>query len=118
MPMRRCFKKKKEAGLVIKTFTGNKKDEAICRVGARQDVRHVVSLGNLFVYHTDVTCVARINSKQRIIRFEPVGVGDTDETWTDDCSMGKYGQHTFSHIKVLSAPPYDEEHEITVDLRV
>ncbi len=113
-----CFKKKKEAGLAIKTFTGDRTGAHICRIATNQNVKHVVKLFNLLAYRTDVTCVARIITEHRVIRFNPVGVNDSEEKWTATCSMGKFDRHNFSHVGVLSSPPYDEEHEIRVDLVV
>jgi hypothetical protein len=118
MPKRDCFKKKKEAGLIIKTFTGNRQGKKICKIATRQDVRHLVNLRSLLVYDTDVKCIAQITTKPRIIRFESPNTGDTEERWTAECHLGPFGEHTFSHVRVLSTPPYDEEQEVRVDLEV
>src|SRR5436305_14511758 len=114
--MPKCFKKKKEAGLRIRTFTGEMPRKKICKVAMRRNVRHLVNLKNLLAYDTDVTCIAQITTKPRFIRFESPNADDIEERWTAECHLGKdFGEHTFSHVGVLSAPPYDEEQEIRVD---
>jgi|SRR5947209_5452876 len=118
MPKPDCFKKKKEAGLIIKTFTGDRGGKKICSIGPRQDVRHILNLRSLLVYQTDVKCIAQITTKLRITRFVSANAGDTGERWTADCSLDPFGDHTFSHVRVLSEPPYDEEQEIRVDLEI
>lgn len=117
---RDCYKKKKEAGLAITTLTGDKKEKVVCQIGARQDVRHHVKVRSLFAYHTEIECVARITTGQRVIRFLSPVPGDTEDRWTarGEIAVRTFGECKFSHVMVLSAQPYDEEHEIRVNLEV
>jgi hypothetical protein len=113
MAKRDCFDEAK-VGLLIKTFTGDKKGNIICDVGPRKDVRHLVRMTNLLAYWTDVECDARITTTQRIIRF----TSPAEESWADRCTLKPFSHHTFSHVAVLSAPPFGEDQQIKVDLKI
>lgn len=120
MAKRECFEKKIAAGLIIKTFTGDRKENLICEIGARKDVRHFVRLTSLLAYQTDVQCVARITTSPRNVGFTP----DARVSWAGECTLeDPFGDHTFSHVMVVSAPlgfapPSGGDQKIKVDLKI
>ncbi len=117
MPKPDCSMKQKKAALIVKTLTADNKGK-VCNIGAHQDIRHYVRLMNFIAYQTDIECTARIITDASLIRFNSHHPGVTDEEWQDKCTLYDRGDHTFSHVRVLSTPPYDEKHEIRVDLKI
>lgn len=118
MPKGGCLGRKPEGGLSITTFTGDSKENIICEINTRRHVKHWVRVRNLRAYHTIITCSGQITSDPRYVRFVSSKAGDTEEQWVGKYMLDSYEEYAFSHVSVLSSPPYGEKQKITVQLEI
>lgn len=99
-----CIARKTLRGLYIETLTGDGL-RAICTIGNRLDIRHIVKVGNLRLYPLRVECKGSILGNPASVKFSsPVAI-DTESEWKSSSVVPSGGEAKFDHVLVFPVFP-------------
>lgn len=89
---------------------------AVCDLGARTDIKHVVAVKNLRVYPLAVKCVGQIYVDPNNVRFVDAQDPRVSEThW--EAFVGRVTlAHTFSHVSLVGKTHGEDEVEASVSI--
>ncbi len=113
-----CEKAKSRSGVIVEVRSGNNSG-AICTIGTRTDVIHIVTVKNLKVYPADIKCQGKILSQNPKVKFSSTSISVTDQIWNDSKdSLDDSEEYIFDQVNILSKTSGKKEKidaEITVN---
>jgi hypothetical protein len=97
-----CERTGSKRGVFIETRSGIGSN-AICTLGTRSDVKHIVTVHNLTLYPAYVECKGQIAASYKKVIFSSPNAGDSDIFWqASNQNLDDGDSYTFDHVTLLS----------------
>lgn len=100
----------------VTTYSGVGKN-AVCTIGARTDIKHIVRITNLKFFKADLTVGGAISENAyRAVEFDSPHHADTTTKWCKPTGIGSSKSLTMQHVGLDSVGTGDENISTTVTI--
>ena len=108
---------KKSGGLDVDVTTySGANGSAICKIGQRTDIMHIVEITNLRFFRATLTVVGTIGPGYRAVEFDSPNANDTTTNWSKPTAIGSSNSLSIQHVRLDNVGTGSENINTTVDI--